>query len=467
MTSTIRWISTSPEQAWQEQTPIEQIKREPTHTTSYKQASVEGRLDQWIQLEYTDQNYQQVDGFGGCFNELGYTALLHLSDEERAEVLHSLFHPEGDHRFTICRLPIGASDYALEWYSHNEVDGDYNMDHFSIERDQKYLIPYIREALALNPNLKLFASPWSPPTWMKTPKAYNYGTLRWEKEVLEAYALYFVKFVQAYQEQGITIHQIHVQNEVIADQKFPSCVWTGQQLQEFIRDYLGPAFAQHQLDTEIWLGTINAPEPWEELIKKKTTDFDDYAHTVLSDPEAYRYITGVGYQWAGKHALQRTVQSYPELKYMQTENECGDGLNSWDYAKYVYNLFQHYWSNGVHAYIYWNMALEPKGKSTWGWEQNSMITVDPVTGHKIHNPEYYVMKHFAHFVQAGAYRVGLTGSWAGKAVAFRNPDGQHVVVLANPLKEPYTVRFSDQESVVELELAPESFHTIVVESKDS
>lgn len=142
--------------------------------------------------------------------------------------LHSLFHPEGEHRFTICRLPIGASDYAEQWYSHNEVDGDVAMDHFSIERDFKYLIPYIKEALRYNPDLRLFASPWSPPTWMKFPKAYNYGTLRWEKEILEAYALYFVKFVEAYREAGITIHQVHVQNEVIADQKFPSCMWTGE-----------------------------------------------------------------------------------------------------------------------------------------------------------------------------------------------------------------------------------------------
>lgn len=222
-------------------------------------------------LKLTGEQHQLVEGFGGCFNELGYMALSHLSEEQRHEVFHSLFHPEGEHKFNICRLPIGASDYAEQWYSHNEVDGDVAMEHFSIERDFKYLIPYIKEALSYNPNLQFFASPWSPPTWMKSPKAYNYGTLRWEKDILEAYALYFVKFVQAYRDAGITIHQVHVQNEVIADQKFPSCMWTGEQLREFIADYLGPAFDKHGLDTEIWLGTINAPDPWEELIKKKQT----------------------------------------------------------------------------------------------------------------------------------------------------------------------------------------------------
>lgn len=90
-----------------------------------------------------------VEGFGGCFNELGFAALAHLSDRERGQVLHSLFHPDGDQKFSICRLPIGASDYALEWYSLNETDGDLEMKHFSIERDLKYLIPYIKEALSL------------------------------------------------------------------------------------------------------------------------------------------------------------------------------------------------------------------------------------------------------------------------------------------------------------------------------
>lgn len=430
--------------------------------------------EQWVEKEITNKNetdanlyltdavYQQVEGFGGCFNELGFVALSYLSDEERAQVFYSLFHPDGDHKLSICRLPIGASDYALEWYSLNETDGDYAMEHFSIERDKQYLIPYIKEALKYNPDLKFFASPWSPPTWMKFPKAYNYGTLRWEKENLEAYALYFVKFVEAYRNEGIVINQVHVQNEVVADQKFPSCVWTGEQLREFIRDYLGPAFEKHGLDTEIWLGTINAPEPWDEWLKGKETDHDAYAHKVLSDPEAYKYIKGVGYQWAGKHAIQRTHLSYPELRLMQTENECGNGENTWAYAKYVFNLYQHYFINGVNAYIYWNMVLEPKGRSTWGWEQNSMITVDPETKEKTLNPEFFVMKHFSHFVLPGSTRIGLRGPWTGNALAFKNTEGEKVVVIANPFKEASSIKLSDGVNVHTFELEAESFNTIVL-----
>ncbi|OKP96071.1 glycoside hydrolase family 30 beta sandwich domain-containing protein [Paenibacillus sp. P46E] len=413
-------------------------------------------------LTITDDIYQTLEGFGGCFNELGYAVLCNLPEGERARVMHNLFHPEGEQRFSICRLPIGASDYALDWYSLNETDGDYAMEHFSIERDRQLLIPYIKEALALNPELKLFASPWSPPTWMKFPKAYNYGTLRWEPEILAAYALYFVKFVEAYRQEGITIHQVHVQNEVVADQKFPSCVWTGEQLKIFIRDYLGPAFEEHGLDTEIWLGTINAPEPWDEWLKKKSNDYDAFAGVVLGDPEAYKYVKGVGYQWAGKHAIQRTVQSYPELRYMQTENECGDGENTWFYAKYIFGLYQHYFMNGVNAYIYWNMALAPQGRSTWGWEQNSMLTIDPASRQTIRNPEYYVMKHFSRFAAPGSVRVGLKGPWSGHAVAFRTPEDKLTLVIANPYMEERMLHLRSGSLLISFKLEAESFHTLVV-----
>lgn len=437
--TTIQWIATAKDQLWQEKQP-----EQKTGTT--------------VNITVTKEGKRIIEGFGGCFNELGYHAIQQLPEQEQQTVYDALFSPDGDCRFSICRLPIGASDYALEWYSHNETDDDIDMAHFSIERDRKYLIPYIKEALKRNPDLQLFASPWSPPTWMKFPKAYNYGTLRWEPAILTAYALYFVKFVQAYAEEGITIHQVHVQNEVVADQKFPSCVWTGEQLREFIRDYLGPAFKQHGLQTEIWLGTINGIE--RDLFTKSASDYDAIAAPALSDPEAAKYISGVGFQWAGKYALQQTVQSYPDMRYMQTENECGDGQNTWEYAQYVFNLYRHYFVNGANAYIYWNMILEPEGKSTWGWKQNAMITAQ-VEKQKVElNPEYFVMKHFSHFVKPGARRVEMEGPWTGSAVAFRNPDNTNVIVVQNPFKEAREAVINIGGKKYTFSLEKESFHTI-------
>jgi glucosylceramidase len=428
----IKWIYTTPDKQW-------------------KENKTWNKCGQEVNLEVTDETFQTVKGFGGCFNELGWIALSYLSDEERSKVIKELFHPSEGCRFNICRLPIGASDYAAEWYSHNENSGDYGMEKFSIERDYKYLLPYIKEAVNLKSDMKLFASPWSPPTWMKFPRAYNYGTLIWEQEVLDAYALYFVKFVKAYEEAGIRIDQVHVQNEPRADQKFPSCRWTGEQLRDFIKFNLGPVFEKNNITSEIWLGTLNSD------------DYDSYANTVLSDDETRKYVSGVGYQWAGKAAIQRTYESWPHIRLMQTENECGDGTNTWEYSRYIFNLFKHYFNNGVESYIYWNMVLLPEGMSTWGWKQNSLITIDPVEKKAVFNPEFYVMKHFSHFVEEGAVRVGLKGQWSGNSVAFKNPNGETVVVVSNPFNYPRPLVLEKGGQIVSLELQPFSFNTLVLE----
>ena len=181
---------------------------------------------------------------------------------------------------------------------------------------------------------------------MKFPQAHNYGTLVWERRYRKTYADYFVRFIEAYAKEGLNIAAVHVQNEPNSDQKFPSCLWTGAQIRDFIRDDLGPAFEAAGLDTEIWAGTI------------ERGDFNEWAGTILSDPTTAKYIKGLGFQWAGKHGVQRTRQAYPDLPIIQTENECGDGNNDWDYAHYVFDLIQHYLSNGAEAYLYWNMVLE-------------------------------------------------------------------------------------------------------------
>jgi glucosylceramidase len=283
---------------------------------------------------------------------------------------------------------------------------------------------------------------------MKSTRAYNYGKLVWEKKNLQAYAQYFIKFVEAYAKQGIAIGQIHVQNEPVADQKFPSCLWSGAELRDFIRDYMGPAFAKAGIDTEIWLGTINSD------------DYNGYANTVLSDPAAREYVRGVGYQWGGKWAIHRTITSYPHVPLMQTENECGDGKNTWDYAHYIFDLFTHYIIHDVRAYIYWNMILPPQGRSTWGWNQNSMIVADPDSGRIRFTPEFYVMKHFSAFIDPGAVRLGLMGPWAGNAVCFANPDGSMSLVIANPFADQRKLSFQGPNGVVSCQLAPRSFRTI-------
>ncbi len=403
-------------------------------------------------LLLTNDKHQTWDGWGGCFNELGWIALSSLPEKKRADVMRELFDQEDGCRFGLCRLPVGASDYAAEWYSHDETDGDLAMKRFSIARDRKFLMPYIKAALKINPRMKFFASPWSPPTWMKFPKAYNYGTMIWKPEILRAYALYLAKFAEEYRREGIDIVQMHPQNEPVADQKFPSCLWTGAQLRDFVRDHLGPTFRRRGLDCEIWLGTLN------------TDDYDGFVDTVLGDPAANRFIAGVGLQWAGKGMVQRVHASWPDKKIMQTENECGDGRNTWDYAKYVFGLMRHYISNGANAYVYWNMVLAPTGLSTWGWKQNSMVTVDPATKQVYYNPEFYVMKHFSRFISPGAVRLEVKGRLAANAVAFENPDGTRVAVVANPLQTERECVVEDCAGSFRFTMPPESFSTVEISS---
>jgi len=184
---------------------------------------------------------------------------------------------------------------------------------------------------------------------------------------------------------------------------------------------------------------------------------------VLSDAGARQYIAGVGFQWAGKGAVQRTWESYPEVQLTQTENECGDGENTWDYATYVHGLLRHYIDNGVNAYVYWNMVLQAGGLSTWGWRQNSMVSVDMDAATVTYNPEFHLMKHFSRFVDPGATRLFLTGQWTANATAFENPGGSRVVVINNPFPDARPLRLACGAGLVNVEIPAKSFTTLTIQ----
>ena len=302
---------------------------------------------------------------------------------------------------------------------------------------------------------------------MKEPPVYNWGKLVRTEENLTAYARYLVKFLESYAAEGVRIDQLHVQNEPVANQKFPSCMWTGDELREFIRGYLGPEMRRSGVASELWLGTINAPGcDFNRMIFDKwaTEDYDFFANTVLSDPEALKYISGVSYQWGGKIAMQRTFESwYPRIRLMQSENECGFGDNTWEYARYVWTMLKHYIGNGAESYLYWNFALEPMGVNTWGDPQNAMITVEPGSGKITYNPDYYVMKHFSSCIRRGAVRLGIAGTFAGDSLAFENPDGSLVLEMYNPFDRIFTVSFDADGRKLAFELEPKSVNSIVLE----
>ncbi|MDP4276206.1 MAG: glycoside hydrolase family 30 beta sandwich domain-containing protein [Bacteroidota bacterium] len=421
-------------------------------------------------IVYPDSLMQKIDGFGGAFNELGWDALQVLPLEKQKEVMQSLFSPSGVN-FSMGRVPVGASDYALSYYSYCDVKEDFTMHDFNISRDRYILIPYIKEALNWHPDLKIWASPWTPPAWMKINEHYtqrggnmnsrtggndmevrknimgNVTGFNMQVGYLKAYALYFSKYIQSYQAEGITIWALMPQNEIAWSPNWPCCTWRPEDLAYFVGNYLGPQFKADGIKTEIWLGTINYPDP-------------DYVRTFLKNKEASAYIKGLGFQWTGSHSLPAIYKEFPGFNYMQTENMCGEGENSWKSLENSWNSMVHYFHNGARSYQYWNMVLDETGKSSWGWAQNSLIVIDRKTKEIHYTPEFYLMKHFSHFIQPGAYLIRT--SITTDALAFLTADHKVVVICYNPDGSDKQLRLKINGSEVKCSLAPNSLSSIII-----
>jgi glucosylceramidase len=453
-----------------EATWVSTTENEPWVSRSNQLSVVKQAGDASVEI-LPEVTFQTIEGFGACFNELGWTSLSKLSATDREYILSELFKPNYGANFTIARKPVAANDFSREWYSYNETDGDFEMADFSIANDFETLIPFIRSAKQYNPDIKIWGSPWSPPTWMKWNKhcacavpweglaeqfhnqlpadrqgAEGTNMFIMEDTYLKAYALYFAKYIEAYRAEGIGISMVMPQNEPNSCQIFPSCTWTSAGMARFIGEYLGPAM--DKLGVEIYFGTHERPS--EELVD-----------SILRDPKASQYVKGLGFQWAGKDAVPGLHRRYPHLPIYQTEQECGDGKNDWGHAEYAWSLKKHYLSNGTNFYLYWNISLFEGGFSRWGWQQNSLVTVDGNKGTYRFNHEYYLMKHLSHFVKPGAVRVDTRGEF-DDILAFVNPDGSVVAVLYNNLPEERELKMKVGGKTIKATLAAKSFNTIVI-----
>ncbi|MDC0584196.1 beta-glycosidase [Bacteroidales bacterium] len=453
----VNLVSTTPEDKW-------------TVTENIEYGSDSKSADVVIDRTKTAQT---IEGFGACFNELGWDALSVLSSEDKHDIFNELFTPEVGANFKVCRMPVAANDFSLDWYSYNETDGDFDMENFSIENDTKTLIPYIHEAQKYNPDLKIWGSPWCPPSWMKYNNHYACavsgdhldevyrndlteeqrgaeGTNMFiqEEDYFKAYALYFKKYIEAYREHNINVAMVMPQNEWNSCQVFPSCTWTAAGLNEFIGKYLGPEM--DKLGVELMLGTMERPN-------------DKMVDTIMQDEASSKYVTGVGFQWAGKEALPNVYKNYPDVKLYQTEQECGDGKNDWKHCNHSWELMKHYLSHGVNTYLYWNMALQEGGISRWGWSQNSLVTVNKNDKTYRYNYEYYLLKHVSHFVKPGAKRIITDGAFEDLLV-FENVDKSIVVIARNMDKEAKPVTIDIDGKSLTITLKSDSFSTIVIPS---
>jgi len=447
----IHWTYTTTDKHWVENSNLSLNKNDTAHSDI---------------VIYPDQKLQKMEGFGACFNELGWEALLTLSQNKRDEILKTLFLKEAAN-FTLCRIPVASNDYSLSYYSFNDVPNDFKMRNFNIDRDRYILIPYIKAALKFEPELKIWASPWSPPAWMKVNEHYsmnnggsdkyasdmgqgrhignNATAFKMQDDYLNAYSLYLSKFVQAYQNEGVDIKRLCVQNEIVYAPQWPSCTWRPEDLSYFIGKYLGPRFKSDQIATEIWLGTVNTADP-------------NYTRTVLNNKDAASFIRGIGFQWDAKQQIKVIHNEFSSMPIMQTESECGNGENNWRSAEYTWSLIDHYISNGASSYMYWNMVLDETGRSTWGWVQNALISVNKHTGEIKYNPEFYLMKHLSHFVIPGSY---LLNTSAGKNhLAFLDPNGNMVIMIMNSDDKSKSVKITSNGKSVNVNLSPKSINTL-------
>ncbi len=367
--------------------------------------------------------YQQFTGFGGCFNEMGWDALSVLSADDVTKAMKLLFDATDGANFAYGRLPMGASDYSMSWYTLDDTAGDYTMDHFSIDRDKEKLIPYIKAALQIRPDIKLWASPWVVPSWMESG-----SNMKNDAQTLTAHALYMSRFVEEYAKEGLKIVAIHPQNEP----GYARVHWTQAQLIDFMKTYLGPTFVQRNITAEVWCGTMS-----------KDPDDTNIAKAVAMDADAMKYVKGFGVQWNLQAAVAGLAQKAP---VWQTEHKCGNYNFStpyWDQSRYDANkpqndhlygeeswqLIRDWIVAGVNAYSAWNMVLDTIGKSLDNWPQNALLTVDRSAKKLIITPAYYAFRHFSQYIQPNATRVKLSGST--DALAFVNPDGSVVTEVYN------------------------------------
>jgi glucosylceramidase len=422
------------------------------------------------------QTFQDWIGFGGTFNEAGWDALSELGAADRDRAIRLLFSPSEGANFKWGRIPIGASDYAMDRYTLNETAGDYTMTSFSIERDRQRLIPYVRAAQAVKPDIRFWASPWTPPTWMKDPPEFD-GTdagpngqpaatyeafMKDDEQTLEAYALYLARWVEEWELEGIPIDSVHPQNEPGYSTRYPSCRWEAGLLGRFVGDFLGPTFDARGLETDIWFGTLSNNE---------SAVYSGNIGGLTGAAE--EYTVGVGLQW---NTMEHTGElAQRGFLVMQTEHRCGNypftvqgappfnpdmPQNDHAYAVESWGYLRDWIEEGVNSYSAWNMVLDTVGKNLDAqrpWPQNALLVVDRETDMLVETPAYYVFRHLSYFVDPGAVRVGVSG---GDALAFQNPDGSLVAVLHNSASQPADTTVAMGDKTYQVAIPAQGFATL-------
>jgi glucosylceramidase len=397
------------------------------------------------------QTAQSLLGFGGAFTDASCYLFSRMTAGKRQALLQEFFG-NGGLNLSVGRTCIGSSDYSRNAYSFDDADApDPELKHFSIAHDQAYILPTLREARAIQPDLFLLASPWSPPGWMKSANTLLGGTMY--KKYMAAYAQYFVRYIQEYRAAGIPIGAVTSQNESDTNQDghMPACLWGQEYEAEFIRDHLGPALRRAGLDTRIWLLDHNY-DLWGRVLDQ------------LSDPALAAFVDGVAWHgYAGTPELMSKVhEAHPGKSAYWTEGgdfyDAADYLTDW--AKWS-STFTGILRNWARCIITWNLVLDEKGQPNIGpFNCGGLITQNSQTGEISRSGLYWALAHYSKFVQRDA-RVVSTRGEIGKIshVAFKNPDGSLILVLTNQGRQR-DVAIRVREQALHLESPADSIITL-------
>ena len=427
------------------------------------------------------QEFQEMDGFGFALTEGSAFHLHRMSAPARQQILEEMFKTDGNNvGFSYIRLTLGASDLNNFVYSYNDLpEGkkDAEMKKFSLGHDYDDVIPVMKEILKIVPDIKILASPWSAPAWMKEKYDVRGGALK--NEYYDAYARYFTKYIQAMQKEGITIDAVTVQNEPLNSHNTPSMPWYWQQQNEFVRDHLGPAFKDAGLKTKILIFDHNCDRP-------------DYPLAILKDPVTSQYIDGSAFHhYRGYMSSMNIVhRARPDKNIYFTEQMLTErpGSRTINIASSVRRLIVDVTRNLSKNTILWNFAADPLNDPHTDNGGCSMcqgaITID---GDKVtRNIAYYVVAHASKFVRPGSVRISSTDAFDPGVditedeerpevrratvvehsnvlpnVAFKTPDGKIVLIVANDSWSQRAVRIQYKGKFANLRLAPGSVGTFI------
>lgn len=409
------------------------------------------------------KTYQSYFGIGAALTDASAETFYKLPKEKQDEFLKAYFDKKEGIGYTVARTNINSCDFSSDSYTYIQ-EGDKELKSFNIEHDRKFKIPFIKAAMkAAGGKLNLYASPWSPPAFMKDNNDVLHGG-KLKPEFFGSWALYYTKFIKEYEKEGIPVWGISIQNEPMATQKWESCIYTDQEEKNFLKNYLGPVMEKEGLKEKKIIG-------WDhnrDLLFQR-------ASTLLNDPDAAKYLWGIGFHWyetwSGGEPMYDNVklvhETFPETNLMFTEGckEKFDMAKVYDWSlgeKYGANMINDF-NNGMTGFTDWNILLDETG----GPNHVGNFCFAPVhgntkTGELILTNEFYYIGHFSKFIQPGAKRIASSASRSMLlTTAFKNPDGSVAVVVMNKsnIKTQYFLWINGKAA--EVTALPHSISTLV------